>query len=76
MGSLGEIESAVDRLPLEDQETLLRLIEAKVRQRKRAIESDPEQWMGRLESLRKSIDSGRRTVTTDQILGESREERN
>jgi hypothetical protein len=76
MSSLAEIESAVDRLSFEEQEALLRHLAMKVRRQNCGTKPAAEEWMDRLDTLRASIDSGRRTLTTDQILAESREERN
>jgi hypothetical protein len=77
MSTLSEIESAVDQLPLVEQEQLLRHLATRLRrQRGLAGLALREQWMNRLDELRASIDSGRQTVDSESILEESREERN
>jgi hypothetical protein len=76
MITLAEVETAVYRLALPEQEQLLRHLEELVRSRR--IDSDPQerqQWMDRLDILRDSISTGRQTLTADEILAESREER-
>jgi hypothetical protein len=75
MSTLTEIESAVDRLPLEEQEALLHHLTNKVARRRNLGGDALQQWMGRLDALRTSIGTGRNTTTTDQLLQESREER-
>lgn len=75
MSTLTEIESAVDRLPLEQQEALLHHLADKVARGRSVGRGAVEQWMGRLDALRTSIGTGRNTVTTEQLLQESREER-
>lgn len=76
MSTLAEIESAVRRLSLAEQEQLLRHLGKQVR-RQRTPTSPVEraQWMSRLDQLRASIGSGTHTLSTEQILAESREER-
>ncbi|HZL35355.1 MAG TPA: hypothetical protein VFC78_08595 [Tepidisphaeraceae bacterium] len=77
METLAEIESAVDRLPLEQQQALLHHLGASVRRQCGGLPSSVrEQWMNRLDELRRSIGSGKQALTTEQILAESREERN
>jgi len=76
MTTLAEIEKAVERLPLEEQEQLLRHLGTRVRQQRRAADpTSREQWMTRLDGLRASIGTGLEALTTEQILAESREER-
>jgi CHAD domain-containing protein len=77
MSTLAEIETAVDQLPLADQEELLHRLTVAVRRRRAAVSpAAMEQWMDRLDALRASIGSGRQTLTTGQIIAEGREERN
>lgn len=77
MSTLAEIESAAFRLPLAEQEELLYQLEKSLRARRAAGgPASRESWMARLEALRDSIGTGRRTLTGEQILEELREERN
>ena len=76
MSTLTEIETAVDNLPPEQQQELLRHLAATVRRRRSA--ADPaavKQWMERLDTLRATISTGRQTLTTEQTLTDAREER-
>ena len=73
--SINEIESEVDRLSLAEQQELLRHLEASLRARRRqAPLASREEWMNRLEVLRRSINTGGTTPTGEQILAELREE--
>jgi hypothetical protein len=75
MSTLVEIESAIHRLPLAEQEELLRRLEARLRHRPDRAESiSREVWMQRLDALRTSIGSGTINMTCDNILTELREE--
>lgn len=77
MSTLAEIESAASRLPLAEQEELLRQLARRLREQRAAAGSVPrEQWMARLEALRDSIGTGRQTESSEQVLEELREERN
>jgi hypothetical protein len=77
MSTLAEIESAAYRLPLAEQEELLRQLSKRLRtQRAAAGAASRESWMARLETLRDSIGTGRQTRSSEQILEELREERN
>jgi hypothetical protein len=77
MSTLPEIETAIYRLPLSEQEKLLNHLLIRVRhERSAAAPALLEQWMGRLEALRASIGSGSVTIPSEQILAEAREERN
>ena len=76
MSTLAEIESAVDRLPPEEQEELLQHLTATVRRRRGAAgPAVTEEWMKRLDALRASIGTGSRTLTSEQILEDAREGR-
>jgi hypothetical protein len=76
MSTLAEIESAVRRLPLAEQEQLLRHLGKQVRRHRTPTSSvGRAQWMSRLDQLRASIGSGAQTLSSEQILSESREER-
>jgi hypothetical protein len=75
MSTLTEIESAVDQLSREQQEVLLKHLSDKLSSRKGMSSESVQQWMDRLDALRASIGTGRQSVSTDQILDESREER-
>jgi hypothetical protein len=76
MSTLAEIESAVYRLPLAEQEELLRQLARRLRARRAAAGPvSREQWMARLEALRDSIGTGKQTLSSEQILEELREER-
>jgi len=75
MHSLTEIESVVDRLPVAEQEELLRHLEANLRNRRSESTSVPRaQWMGRLEALRNAIGNGVPRSSSEQILAELRED--
>ena len=81
MSSLVEIESAVDQLPLADKEELLRYLEARLRARGDEATSVSragvrEQWGQRLDALRASISTGQFTISAEDIISESRAERN
>ena len=81
MSSLVEIESAVDQLPLAEKEELLRYLEARLRVcGGEATPVSPtgtrEQWGRRLDALRASISTGQHTISADDIISESRAERN
>jgi hypothetical protein len=77
MSTLTEIETAVERLPLHEQEALLRRLAAKVARKHSTPTPDlREQWMGRLDVLRTSITTGKYSSPTEKILSELREERN
>jgi hypothetical protein len=77
MSTLSEIEAAVDRLPLAEQEQLLRHLDQKVHSRKSTTGGSPEQWMRRLDEHRKSMGTnGSRSMRpTQQLLDELREDR-
>lgn len=76
MSTLAEIESAASRLPLAEQEELLRQLAKRLRaQRAAAGAASRESWMARLEALRDSIGTGKQAVSSEQILEELREER-
>ena len=77
MSTLAEIEAAAYRLPLAEQEELLRQLAKRLRvQRAAAGPVSREQWMARLKALRDSIGTGKQTLSSEQILEELREERN
>ena len=74
MSTLAEIETAVDGLPLEEQEALLRRLALSVQRRRGTwTPGAAEQWMSRLDALRASIGSGTQTLTSEQIIAEGRE---
>ena len=76
MSTLAEIESAAYRLPLAEQEELLRQLARRLRAQRAATGAVPrEQWMARLEALRDSIGTGQQTQSSEQILEELGEER-
>ena len=76
MSTLAEIESAAYRLPLAEQEELLRQLARRLRaQRAAAGAVSREQWLSQLRELRASIGTGKQTVSSEQILEELREER-
>ena len=76
MSTLAEIESAVYRLSLAEQEELLRQLAKRLRVQRAAAGPPPRgAWMARLEALRDSIGTGRQTQSSEQILEELREER-
>jgi hypothetical protein len=74
MSTLTEIETVVERLPLAEQEELLRHLEAKLRRGSTTASASREDWMRRLQSLRASIGSGTSTLTGEQILVDLRED--
>ncbi len=75
MHTLSELETVVDRLPLAEQEELLRHLEQSLRRRRTAGGSGlRDAWMSRLDELRASIGSGTPGVSGEQILDELREE--
>lgn len=75
MSTLAEIESAASRLPVAEQEELLRQVTRRLRtQRAAAGPASRESWMVWLEALRDSIGTGRQTRSSEQILEELREE--
>jgi hypothetical protein len=76
MNSLAEIESAVQRLALSDQEMLLHHLETLVETRRNSlcVESRQE-WVKRLGAVRAQISTGRQTLSSEEILDELREER-
>ena len=77
MSTLAEIESAAYRLPLAEQEELLRQLARRLRAKRAAAgPASRESWMARLEALRDSIGTGRQTRSSEKILEELREERN
>ena len=76
MSTLTEIEIAVDSLPPEQQQELLRHLAATVRRRRSpSYPASVEQWMERLDRLRATISTGHQTMTTEQIFSDAREER-
>lgn len=77
MSTLSEIEAAVDRLPLAQQEQLLRYLDRKVHNRQPLEGGSREQWMNRLDQLRKTMgtNGSRSTRPTQQVLDELREDR-
>lgn len=77
MSTLAEIASAAYRLPLVEQEELLRQLARRLRGQRAAMEPTPrELWMARLEALQDSIGSGKQKQSSERILEELREERN
>jgi hypothetical protein len=76
MNSLAEIETAVHRLALSDQEALLHHLATLVGNRRSmsCVESRQE-WVKRLGALRDQISTGRQTLSSEEILDDLREER-
>jgi hypothetical protein len=76
MSTLTEIESAVEQLSPEDQQKLLRHLEARLHESQpiRAASASQE-WADRLDALGASISTGVTGPSTEQILDELREER-
>jgi hypothetical protein len=77
MSTLAEIESALDRLTVAEQEELMRHLAQRLRHQPGVTQpASREAWMRRLEELRASIGSARSpTLQTEQILERLREER-
>ena len=80
MSTLVEIESAVDRLPLEEKQELLRYLETSLVSNEHAIPSTTDsmshdEWVKSLEKLRNSISTGKQSMSADEIISELREER-
>ena len=76
MSTLVEIETAIRRLSLAEQQQLLSHLEKLVhRPRVDSGAQVRDHWMGRLKHLRAAIGAGSQTLTSEGILNESREER-
>jgi len=75
MTTLTEIQAGIDRLPVAQQEELLRHLQARLRRQGRVITpAARREWMQRLSALRAATGSGTMTVSSEQILTELRED--
>ena len=73
--SLAEIETAVERLSVAEQQELLRHLEDMLRhKRHEGVPESRDDWMRRLHSLRSSISSGKLTLSAEQIMAELRDD--
>jgi hypothetical protein len=73
--SIGEIETAVDRLTVPEQKTLLRRLEENLRHREISTASTSrEGWIRRLESIRAKVGSSAPASSSELILTELRED--
>lgn len=78
MSTLGEIESAVARLPQQEQWTLLEWLRSRL-PAKRTVEEpsleDRKQWLVELAELRGRTSTGKAGVPLQEIMDDLREER-
>ena len=72
MSTLTEIETAVSRLPVAEQEKLLRHLETALRGKRNAGAESREDWMRRLDVLRSSLASGISIQSSEHILEDLR----
>ncbi len=72
--SLAELETVVESLSEAEQDELLRHLEARRQRRNVPKPPSAQEWMQRLDALRASLDTGRCTVSGEQIIDELRED--
>jgi hypothetical protein len=76
MNTLAEIAAAAERLPMNEQHELVKQLTSKSRVQPRVLSrAEREAWMAELAELAKRGSTGRHSISIEQILDESREER-
>jgi hypothetical protein len=76
MSTLAEIASAAKRLPLHEQQELVKQLTSKPPVQPRVFtREEREAWVAELAEFAKRSSTGRNSITVDQIIEESREDR-
>ncbi len=76
MTTLEEIEQAIEQLPIGEQKQLVSRLDMKLRRRVPRSQESPEEWLARLDRLRKEARfTPQPGIDTQSILDEMREDR-
>jgi hypothetical protein len=75
MTSLAEIEAAAFQLTKPEQQLLLQHLMGKIQQQAKVDPDERRQWVERLEARQASMKAGPLSMTSEQMLEESREDK-
>jgi hypothetical protein len=76
MSTLPEIEAAARRLPLQEQQELVRVLSERLRRRPAPLgPAERKEWLAELQTLSDTIGTGQQALNVEDVLEELREER-